>query len=104
MEDADPRSPVPRKRRKVDYEALHSPFNRIPGMDLPTVRDLLDIGLREVDELRGRAPEVLFEQILDLREQTPGDRLAVLRMAVYFAETDPPDPALLHPHKWMDPH
>lgn len=104
MEEPDPIQSTPKKRRKVDYEALYSPFTRIPGMDLATVRDLLDIGLQEVDELRGRAPEVLFEQILDLREQTPADRLALLRMAVYFAETDSPDPALLQPHKWRDPH
>lgn len=102
MEDTDYPFPAGRKRKKVDYEALHSAFNRIPGMDLGTVRDLLDIGLHEIDELRGRAPEALFEEILNLREQTPPDRLAVLRMAVYYAETDSPDQALLQPYKWRD--
>jgi hypothetical protein len=107
MDATDPASlpldlpPLGRPRRKVDHEALRSPLNRIPGIDLKTVRDLLDIGLREVDELRGRAPESLFEEILDLREQTPRDRLWTLRMAVYFAETPEPDATLLQPWKWQ---
>lgn len=102
MEDADP---VPRegRRRKVDREALDSPLKRIPGLDMATVRDLLDIGIRQIDELNGRSPEALLEEILNLREQTPGDRLYSLRLAVYFAETEDPDPALLHPWKWSDP-
>ena len=90
-----------RPRKKVDYEALHAPLNRIPGIDLKTVRDLLDLGIREIDELRGRAPESLFEEIQDLREHTPLDRLWSLRLAVYFAETPDPDASLLQPWKWQ---
>ncbi len=93
---------VPR-RRKVDYEALQAPLKRIPGMDVATVRDLLDIGLREIEELRGRAPEALFEAIRTLRPQAPRERLYALRMAVYYAETEQPDPALLQPWKWAGP-
>jgi len=89
------------KRKKVDYEALQSPLNRIPGMDLPTVRDLIDLGIQEVDELRGRSPEAIFEDILNKNEQTPPDRLFSIRMATYYAETSDPDPALLHPWKWQ---
>lgn len=92
--------PSPRPRRKVDVEALHSPLNRIPGIDLFTVRDLLDAGYRQVDELRGRSPEALYEEIQNLRENTPEDRLWVLRMAVYYAETPEPDAALLQPWCW----
>ncbi len=89
-----------RKKKKVDLEALQSPLKRIPGLDIPSVRDLLDIGIREIDELRGRAPESLFEDILNLREQTPPDRLSYLRLAVYYAETENPDPRLLEAWKW----
>jgi hypothetical protein len=91
-----------RKRKKVDLEALNSPLKRIPGMDLASVRDLLDIGIHSVDALQGRAPEALFEDILNLREQTPRDRLFAIRMAVYFAENPEADPALLEPWKWAD--
>ncbi|HSH09616.1 MAG TPA: helix-hairpin-helix domain-containing protein [Oceanipulchritudo sp.] len=91
-----------RKKKKVDMEALQSPLKRIPGMDLPSVRDLMDIGIQDIDELRGRAPEALFEEILNLREQTPRDRLHFIRMAVYYAETNEPDPALMQAWKWTD--
>jgi hypothetical protein len=90
------------RRKKVDLQALQSPLKRIPGMDIASVRDLLDIGVRDIDELRGRSPEALFEDILNLREQTPPDRLHYLRMAVYYAETEQPDPALLQAWKWSD--
>lgn len=89
-----------RQRRKVDFQALNSPLKRIPGMDLASVRDLLDIGIREIEELYGRSPEALFDELLNLREQTPPDRLHYFRLAVYFAETAEPDPQLLQPWKW----
>jgi hypothetical protein len=93
-------SPTGKKKKKVDLVALQSPLKRIPGMDLASVRDLIDIGVRDVDELRGRAPEALFEEVMNLREQTPPERLHYLRMAVYYAETDDPDPQLLQAWKW----
>ena len=83
-------------------EALQSPLKRIPGMDLASVRDLIDIGIGDIEELRGRSPEALFEEILNVREQTPPDRLHYLRLAVYYAETDDPDPRLLQAWKWHD--
>lgn len=81
-------------------QALQSPLKRIPGMDIASVRDLLDIGIEDIEELQGRSPEALFEDILNLREQTPPDRLYYIRLAVYYAETDEPDPKLLQAWKW----
>lgn len=93
----------PRRKKKVDLEALQSPLKRIPGMDVASVRDLIDLGIHDVEELRGRSPEALFDDILSLREQTPPDRLHCLRMAVYYAETPEPDPHLMQPWKWSEP-
>ena len=90
------------KKKKVDYEALQSPLKRIPGIDLPGVRDLLDLGFKQVDELRGRAPEALFSAICKRRASTPRDRLWTFRMAVYFAETEDPEPEKMHPWAWKD--
>jgi hypothetical protein len=101
QENAFPTPPQKRKK-KVDLVALQSPLKRIPGMDLASVRDLIDIGVQHVDDLRGRSPEALLDEILNLREQTPPDRLHYIRMAVYYAETDNPDPQLLQPWKWAD--
>ncbi len=92
-----------RKKKKVDLEALQSPFKRIPGMDIATARDLIDLGFRDIDEVRGRSPEALFEELCSEKENTPDDRLHYLRMAVYYAETDDPDPQLLEAWRWADP-
>lgn len=94
--------PPGRRRKKVDYEALQSPLKRIPGLSVPDVRDLLDLGLRQLIDLQGRAPAVLFEEIRKLRPETPPERLWSFRLAVYYAETDSPDPQLLAPWRWQE--
>lgn len=92
---------APKRKKKVDYEALQSELKRIPNMDIETVRDLLDSNFRHVEDLRGRSPEAIFEDIRKRKPLTPADRLYALRMAVYFAETDSPDPQLLQPWRWQ---
>jgi hypothetical protein len=94
--------PPKKKKKKTDYEALSSPLSRIPGLDLATVRDLIDVGVHNTDDLRGRAPESLFDDIQNRRENTPIERLWQLRLAVYYAETPDPEPALLKAWKWAD--
>jgi len=89
-----------KKKKKVDYEALNSPLMRIPRMDVATARNLLDIGIREIFELQGRAPEVLFEEARSKNDQIPDDRIRYFRMAVYFAESDDPETRMLHPDEW----
>lgn len=95
------KTPPPPKKKKVDYEAVTSPLNRIPGLNLATVRDLLDIGVRQVHELMGRSPEALLDEIQRRHPQTPSDRLAFLRLAVYYAETPDPEREKLHISKWL---
>ncbi len=76
------------KKRKVDYGALNSPFMRIPGMDVRGARGLLDIGVREVYELRGRDPESLFTDLKKKRIALSKDILKFFRLAVEFAERE----------------
>lgn len=92
---------TPKRKKKVDYEAINSPFNRIPGIDTMAARALLDLGFSEVHELRGRAPEVLFEKLKGEKPDTPDETLAFIKLAVYYAETDEPDPQKLYPFAWM---
>lgn len=94
--------PAKKKKEKVDYEALHSGLMRIPHIKVAEVRDLLDIGFREIHELAGRSPEVLFEELKIKKPDAEQDRLYAFRMAVYYAETDDPDPAKLHSWAWQD--
>ena len=89
-----------KKKKKVDRIALASPMMRVPRLDIQVARDLIDIGVKELYELEGRAAESLFEEIQKLRPETPKYRIAHLRMAIYFAENDSPDPQKLHPCEW----
>ncbi len=89
------------KKRKVDREALNSAFMKIPGMRIEGARDLLDLGLDEIYQLSGRSPEALYEDLCRKRSTADADRLALLRMAVYYAENPQPDPSLLRPAAWM---
>ena len=90
-----------KKKKKVDYEALNSSFMRIPRMNVETARNLIDIGIRDIFELQGRAPEVLFEDARTLTGAIPPDRIRYFRMAVYYAEHSTPDKSKLHPDAWI---
>ncbi len=92
----------PPKKKEADYAALASPFMRIPRLTTEVARDLLDLGLREVYELQGRAPEVLFAEVRRLRPATPASRLPYFRLAVYFAEHPEPEREKMHPDAWRD--
>jgi len=89
-----------KKKKKVDREALNSALMRIPRMDVAAARNLLDIGIREIFELQGRAPEVLLDEARNKNPQIPDDRIRYFRMAVYFAESPSPEPGKLHPDEW----
>lgn len=87
-------------KKKVDYEALNSPLMQIPRMSVDATRTLLDLGIQEVFQLQGRAPEVLFEEARQKNTALPADRIRFFRMAVYYAETEHPESNLLHPDAW----
>lgn len=89
-----------KKKKKVDYEALNSALMRIPRMDVASVRNLIDIGIQEIYDLQGRAPEILFEEAQRKNAEIPADRIRYFRMAVYYAETEEPKASMLHPDEW----
>jgi len=89
-----------KKKKKVDYEALNSALMRIPRMDVATARGLIDIGIHEIYQLQGRAPEVLLEEVRAKNPVISEDWIRLLRMAVYCAETENPEPHRLHPDQW----
>lgn len=89
-----------KKKKKVDYEALNSALMRIPRMDVAAARNLIDMGIREIYDLQGRAPEILFEEAQRKNTEIPADRIRYFRMAVYYAESESPETAMLHPDAW----
>ncbi|MCO5267612.1 MAG: helix-hairpin-helix domain-containing protein [Brumimicrobium sp.] len=60
----------------------------IPGVGKSIATDLYNIGIRHIDDLKGKDPEVLYENS-NLFAGCVQDRclLYVFRCAVYFAET-----------------
>lgn len=78
-------------------------LRRIPGVGASIAQDLLDLGIRGVDDLKGRDPEKLYAKSCHLAGQTI-DRclLYVYRCAVYFASTKRPNPEKLKWWNWKD--
>ena len=83
------------KRRKDSDE-----LQMIPGVGPSIARDLRQLGIRRVSQLRRRDPERLYRRLGQLRgvRQDPC-LLYVFRCAVYYASTPRPDPELL---KWWN--
>lgn len=80
-----------------------SPLEEIPGVGPSISKDLEDLGIREVRDLRGRCPEKLYGNLCGLRGGHI-DRcvLYVFRCAVYYASNKNHSPVLLKWWNWMD--
>jgi hypothetical protein len=78
-------------------------LRRIPGVGKSIAEDLWGIGIHRIDELRGRDPEALYEEMCE-RQGVRIDRcmLYVMRCAVYFASEYPHDPDKLLWWNWKD--
>jgi len=74
----------------------------IPGVGASTEQDLLNLGIRRVSDLRGRDPEELYLRLSSLQGYQDRCVLYVFRCAVYFAETERPDPELCKWWSWKD--
>lgn len=78
-------------------------LRRIPGVGESIARDLIDLGVRRVEDLRGGDPERLFRELCRLRgERIDRCVLYVFRCAVYFASSERHDPELLKWWNWTD--
>lgn len=78
-------------------------LQRIPGVGPSIAKDLEDLGVHHVLDLREANPEKLYEDLCALRGAHI-DRcvLYVFRCAVYFASNDEYDAALLKWWNWKD--
>ena len=79
------------------------PLQEIPGVGPALSEDLRDLGFREVTDLKGQDPELMFARLNHLRGSGQ-DRcvLYVFRCAVYFASTERPEADLLKWWFWKD--
>ena len=75
----------------------------IPGVGPSISQDLRELGYGSVAELRGQSPQEMYERLC-LRRGHDIDRcvLYVFRCAVYFSETEKPEPNLLKWWSWKE--
>jgi len=80
-----------------------SELQQIPGVGKSIARDLQNIGINSIADLRGKNPETLYAQSNQFAGITQ-DRclLYVFRCAVYFAGQENPEPDKLKWWNWKD--
>lgn len=82
---------------------MMSELRKIPGVGKKTEADLTALGYTTIASLRGVDPEALYQRDC-IRRGCQIDRcqLYVYRCAVYFAETEHPDPEKCKWWNWKD--
>jgi len=78
-------------------------LQKIPGVGRSISKDLVDLGYRKVNELKGKNPETMYQNLMDLRgEHIDRCVLYVFRCAVYYASNSKHEPDLLKWWNWKD--
>lgn len=80
-----------------------SELRRIPGVGAQTEKDLQMLGYTTIASLRGADPEEMYQRECAMRGvQVDRCQLYVYRCAVYFAETEHPEPEKCKWWYWKD--
>lgn len=84
-----------RKEMRMDER-----LTTIPGIGSKLAEKLEELGIKKVSQLKNKNPEYLYEKLMKIRG-CHIDRcvLYTFRCAVYYAETENPDPEKL---KWWN--
>ena len=92
-------------RHKKTYmnKTTQCELQKIPGVGKSISRDLRNIGIQSIADLKDKNPEKLYNKS-NLFEGAVQDKclLYVFRCAVYFAENKNPDPEKLKWWNWKD--
>lgn len=80
-----------------------SELRTIPGIGPSMERDLIDLGITGITDLKGMDPELMYKSLCTMRNSHI-DRcvLYVFRCAVYYAANSQHDPELLKWWNWKD--
>ena len=78
-------------------------LENIPGVGKSIAQDLRELGVKRPSCLKGKNPELLYEKLCCLRgKHIDRCMLYVFRCAIYFVNTENPDPEKLKWWKWKD--
>jgi hypothetical protein len=78
-------------------------LQEIPGVGKSISGDLWDLGIRRIQDLKGKSPEKLYEKRCDqVGKRIDPCLLYVFRGAVYYASHTRHDPELLKWWNWKD--
>ena len=78
-------------------------FQRIPGVGIKIAQDLFDLGYRNISNLKGQDPQLMYERLCEIQKTTVDHcMLYVFRCAVYFATESNPKPELLKWWNWKN--
>ncbi len=82
---------------------IHNELQKIPGVGKSIAKDLNNIGIQTVKDLKGKSPEKLYNESNSFAGVVQ-DRclLYVFRCAVYYAEHKEHDPEKLKWWSWKD--
>ncbi len=82
---------------------MKTELRKIPGVGKETEKDLIRLGYPTIASLRGADPEEIYQRdCMEQGVQIDRCQLYVYRCAVYFAETENPDPEKLNWWYWKD--
>jgi hypothetical protein len=78
-------------------------LEQIPGVGKTIARDMQNIGIYSIDDLKGKQAEQLYDRLCEFKA-FPVDRcmLYVFRCAIYYASNTEHDPDLLKWENWKD--
>jgi hypothetical protein len=78
-------------------------LEQIPGVGKIIARDIQNIGIHSIDDLKGRQAQQLYDRLCQFKA-SPVDRcmLYVFRCAIYYASNTDHDPELLKWENWKD--
>ena len=84
-------------------EKIIKEFMIIPGVGKKISEDLMNLGLKSIEDLNGKDPEELYTRLCAIEGKNI-DRcmLYVFRTAVYFASNKEHDPKLLKWWNWKN--
>ncbi len=78
-------------------------LEQISGVGKTIARDMQNIGIHSIDDLKDRQAEQLYDRLSEFKA-SPVDRcmLYVFRCAIYYASNTDHDPQLLKWENWKD--